>query len=323
MLTTSRNLARIYSVSLFVKIVFCASFYHNVLLRTIKYQENHDNSPFLLQGLQSIRTAKIVPFLFFRINLVLRVIFLEIISRAWVDVRWKPQKNSASMYYVLIRAIKEKTVNWHKVWYISATGSAEFENVFHVMFGHRFYHVLLPEGPCCVFYATRRQVHWGLTHVVFLLVLWSDITHTQRYTIHAGANRLTHLYEYILTPSVMCSQQLCVLHRLNNLLIYIQASYSYKRVLGAAKLASVNKTKESITSRNLALGTFGELLIVFSTNVNLLYFIYSTARRCCLLHLIKQNCLLKTFLRTLILMARVSLYLFSLLKLIWNCIIFL
>ena len=114
----------------------------------------------------------------------------------------------------------------------------------------------------------------------------------------------------------MCSQQVCVLHRLNNLLIYRQASNSYKRVLGAAKLASVNKTKESITSRNLALGTFGELLIVFSTNVNLLYFIYSTARRCCLLHLIKQNCLLKTFLRTLILMARVSLYLFSLLKLI-------
>ena len=35
-----------------------------------------------------------------------------------------------------------------------------------------------------------------------------------------------------------------------------------------------------------------------------------------LLHLIKQNCLLKTFLRTLILMTRVSLYLFFLLQLI-------
>ena len=45
--------------------------------------------------------------------------------------------------------------------------------------------------------------------------------------------------------------------------------------------------------------TFGELLIVFSTKVNLLYLPYSTAWRCCLLHLIKQNCLLKTFLRTL------------------------
>ena len=35
-------------------------------------------------------------------------------------------------------------------------------------------------------------------------------------------------------------------------------------------------------------------------------------QRCCLLHLIKQNCLLKTFLRTLILTTWVSLYLFSL-----------
>ena len=36
------------------------------------------------------------------------------------------------------------------------------------------------------------------------------------------------------------------------------------------------------------------------------------AWRCCPLHLIKQNCLLKTFLRTLILITQVSLYLFSL-----------
>ena len=42
----------------------------------------------------------------------------------------------------------------------------------------------------------------------------------------------------------------------------------------------------------------------------------SATQRCCLLHLIKQNCLLKTFLRTLILMTQLSLYLFSLLELI-------
>ena len=44
---------------------------------------------------------------------------------------------------------------------------------------------------------------------------------------------------------------------------------------------------------NLALGTFGKLLIVFSTKVNLLYLLYPTAWRFCLLHLIKQNSLLK------------------------------
>ena len=81
------------------------------------------------------------------------------------------------------------------------------------------------------------------------------------------------------------------------------------------------KQKSPSLPRNLALGTFGKLPIVFLTKVNLLYLLYSMAWRCCLLHLIKQNCLLKTFLRTLILMTQVSLYLFSLLELVGNCII--
>ena len=87
-----------------------------------------------------------------------------------------------------------------------------------------------------------------------------------------------------------------------------QVSYFCKRVLEAAKLAYANKTKESITSQ--------KLLIVFSTKVKLLYLLYSTGRRCCLQHLVKQNCILKTFLSTLILMTQASLYLFSLLELI-------
>ena len=60
-----------------------------------------------------------------------------------------------------------------------------------------------------------------------------------------------------------------------------QASNHCKRVLEAAKLAYTNKTKESITSQ---------------------FFLHSTDQRCCLLHLIKQSYLLKTFLRTLITM---------------------
>ena len=84
-----------------------------------------------------------------------------------------------------------------------------------------------------------------------------------------------------------------------------QASNCCIRVLGSAKLAYVTKTKKSITSQKL-LRTFGELLIVFSTKVNLLYFLYSTDWMCCLLHLIKQNYLLKTFLRPLVLVTLVS-----------------
>ena len=72
------------------------------------------------------------------------------------------------------------------------------------------------------------------------------------------------------------------------------ASNRCKWVFETAKLAYANKSPS--LPRNLALRTFGELPIVFATKVNLLYLLYSTAQRCCLLHLIKQNCLLKIFL---------------------------
>ena len=78
-----------------------------------------------------------------------------------------------------------------------------------------------------------------------------------------------------------------------------EASNSCKRVFGAVNLHMLLKQKSPSLPRNLALWTFGQLLIVFSTKVNLLYLFYSTDWRCYLLHLIKWNYLLKTFLRTL------------------------
>ena len=92
-----------------------------------------------------------------------------------------------------------------------------------------------------------------------------------------------------------------------------QASSHCKRVPEAAKLAYANKRKESITSQKLGSRDFWQIA---NSVLNLLYLLYSTGQRFCLLHLMKQICLLKTFLRTLILMAQVSLYLFSLLELI-------
>ena len=97
-----------------------------------------------------------------------------------------------------------------------------------------------------------------------------------------------------------------------------QVSNHSESVLKAAKLTYVATFR-----RNLTLGAFGELLIVFSTKINLLYLLYYTAWKCCVLHLIKQNCFLKAFLSSLILMTQLSLYLFSLLELIWNCKMFL
>ena len=47
--------------------------------------------------------------------------------------------------------------------------------------------------------------------------------------------------------------------------------------------------------KKLAFRSFGELLIVLSTKINLLYLLYSMAQRHYLLVLMNQNCLLKTY----------------------------
>ena len=57
-----------------------------------------------------------------------------------------------------------------------------------------------------------------------------------------------------------------------------QASNHCKRVLEATKLAMLLKQKNPSLPRNFALGTFGELLIVFSTKINLQYLIYSVVQ---------------------------------------------
>ena len=96
----------------------------------------------------------------------------------------------------------------------------------------------------------------------------------------------------------------------------------WKRVPEAAKLVYANKKIHSIASilftenikSSLALNIFGKLLIVFSTKINLSHFHYSITQSCCLIYLVNQNYLLKNFLRTLILMTQIPLYLFFLLE---------
>ena len=51
-----------------------------------------------------------------------------------------------------------------------------------------------------------------MTGFLQVLILYHKHIYRKRYTIHTGANRLTHLYKYILTAPVMCSLQLSVLH---------------------------------------------------------------------------------------------------------------
>ena len=75
---------------------------------------------------------------------------------------------------------------------------------------------IVPEGPSCVFHATRYQVYWHIMWFFASTLIW-HLTDTQRHTADSGANRLI----YKLIPPVMCWQQLCVLHWIYNLLMSI------------------------------------------------------------------------------------------------------
>ena len=59
------------------------------------------------------------------------------------------------------------------------------------------------------------------------------------------------------------------------------------------------KQKSPSLSRNSALKTSGELPIVFPAKVNLLYLLYSTVWRCCLLHLKKAKLFPENFSKNL------------------------
>ena len=92
---------------------------------------------------------------------------------------------------------------------------------------------------------------------------------------------------------------------------FIQASNHCKSVLETAKFVYAWRTKVSILSQDIS----SPVLLSF-TKVNELYCPYLTTLRCCLLHLIKQNC-------KWLYSEPWSWYLLSLLELIWICIIFL
>ena len=61
---------------------------------------------------------------------------------------------------------------------------------------------LVPEGPWCVFHATRLNFTEVWHNVVFY---WYSDLLSRTHTAHSGASRLTHWYKYIFIPYVVCS----------------------------------------------------------------------------------------------------------------------
>ena len=123
------------------------------------------------------------------------------------------------------------------------------------------------------------------------------------------------LYEYILTAKYLTSTCLDASVKIFILLPVDglkRPVIIVKRFWKLPNLHMLIKQKCLSLPRNLALATFGGLLlIVFLTKVNLLYLHYMTTLRCYLLYLIKQNGFLKTFRRPLISMTHRSLYMLS------------
>ena len=73
---------------------------------------------------------------------------------------------------------------------------------------------LVSGGPCCVFYATRCQVYWGLTYNV-VSCYYSDCIscrHRCKDTAHSGANRLTHIFIniYFNITSYVVTAAMCI-----------------------------------------------------------------------------------------------------------------
>ena len=52
---------------------------------------------------------------------------------------------------------------------------------------------LVLAAPCCVFYATGHQIYEFDRYTWFLIVLWFDITQTDKHTGHTSTNRRTHI----------------------------------------------------------------------------------------------------------------------------------
>ena len=74
-----------------------------------------------------------------------------------------------------------------------------------------------------------------------------------------------------------------------------QASNCYKRALETAKLVYANKTKEFITSKKLGALDFLRIAnSVLNKGKSAITPLFNS-RKCCFLHQIKQNCLLKSF----------------------------
>ena len=115
------------------------------------------------------------------------------------------------------------------------------------------------------------------------------VSHIYKFIKHHSSS----LFSAIYVPSIVQRNQFFHLYEkcksFESKVKNRQANNCCKRVFEATKITYSIKQKSPSLPRNMALGTFGELLTVFLAKVNLLYLHYSKVQRCCLLHQRKQS----------------------------------
>ena len=137
-----------------------------------------------------------------------------------------------------------------------------------------------------------------LMYISFIVSIRSSLTHLHGFQLLVLPPQFIEITFFVYTNRI----NLLNLNESSDNLVILAKGF-----LKLPNLHMLMKLKSLKLPRNLAPGNFGELLIVFTTNVNLLCLPYSTTQRCYLLHLIKQPFPLKTFIRTLILLTQVFL----------------
>ena len=90
---------------------------------------------------------------------------------------------------------------------------ATFDVLFYLMTHFKPWYLSV-RRPWYVFYATRHQVYWGLTHDVGFYWYSDLMSPTHKHTAHSVASSLIlmHPHNYIFAPLVLCSRQLPLLN---------------------------------------------------------------------------------------------------------------
>ena len=89
---------------------------------------------------------------------------------------------------------------------------------------------VVPEGPWCVFYSTRHQVYWGLTHNVTFCWYPGLISHTLKHTQHTQGPLEWHIHINIYLHHLLCTHS----SYLNSLIskIYFRKCLFFSKIMG-------------------------------------------------------------------------------------------